>query len=682
MNATPRGPARALATLLLALVALFSAAALGVTQESDPGSPERALPELPVTAISLFTSGVGYFQHDAVVSGNQDVDLVVNSGDINDLLKSLVLQDFDGGLVQVVTYPSQDPLARILGSFSLSIADNPSLAELVNRARGEEVIVESDRTIRGVVLGVESRNVRFENGTRQVSFLNLTSSSGLLQINLEEVSSLRFSSATLQAELDAALAVIADNRQQNQRTITIRFRGDGERRIRVGYVRSVPVWKTSYRLVLDEQDGAQIQGWAIVENTSELDWRDVSLGLVSGQPISFVMDLYSPIYRTRPRVENQTGVAVAPQLYDRDVARSAPIGEMNQAPSAAMALDESLFSTRSLAAAEAEPIDLSRGVQSAATLESGAVYRIAEPVSVPRRGAALIPIVVDSVPAERIAIYDHTVLANRPLAAVELDNATELQLPAGPATIFDEANYAGDARLPEMLAGEERLLSYAVELATTVVRRSSPTPEEITRIRVINGVLEVTMMQRSQTEYLFERLDGESIPHIVVHPKRAGWEIMSSVEPVGETDSAYRYRVAVPGNQTTTFVLEEERVRQSTVGLFSIRDDQIAFYVSQQSIDPETAAILERIRELRAQITSRESARREIEQQLSTLYREQDRIRSNLEVVQSGTELYDRYIQSLTSQEDTIERLQAELLTAREEEELARIRLRDYIESL
>ncbi len=71
--------------------------------------------------------------------------------------------------------------------------------------------------------------------------------------------------------------------------------GQGQRRVRIGYVVETPVWKTSYRLILDEK-ASKLQGWAIVENQTDSDWNNVQLSLVSGRPISFIMDLYQPLY--------------------------------------------------------------------------------------------------------------------------------------------------------------------------------------------------------------------------------------------------------------------------------------------------------------------------------------------------------------------------------------------------
>ncbi|MFW6291369.1 MAG: hypothetical protein ACOC7V_03500 [Spirochaetota bacterium] len=683
------------AVVLLTALGLVSLSATGVTQEGEGTAPPAyreldayrdldSAAQLPLSAVDLFTSGVGYFQHDGVVHGNAEITLTVATGDINDLLKSLVLQDFDDGSVSAVTYPSQDPLARILDSFSLDLADNPALAELINRARGERVAVEGAASATGVVSGVEYRTRQTDTGTEREPVLNPLTGDGLRRLAFAEMRSIRFTDASLQAELDAALAVIAQNRHQDRKRVTIRFSGVGERRVRVAYVRAVPVWKTSYRVVLGEDGQAQIQGWAIVENTGEVDWTDVSLGLVSGRPVSFVMDLYSPIYTRRPRVEPDVGVAIAPQSYERDVPLAPSARSLSRAAEP-MAEAEALFDDElagSVSRRESQPIDLDAGVSSAARLESGAVYRIDHPVSIPRRGAALIPIVADRLPAERVAIFDRSVLADRPLSAVRLTNATGLQLPAGPATIFDGSTYAGDARLPELVDGEDRLVSYAVDLETTALVRSDAEPQEITRVTVGDGVLRVALRDRRETAYVFERIGSDDVELVLIHPRASGWEIAGDRQPVSETASAYRFETSVPAGASRTLTVTEERVRSQSISLQTIGDDQIGFYLSQRTIDDETARALERIRSLRVTVAERERERRGIEQEMDDVFRAQERIRSNLGVLESDTDLYRRYVETLTSQEETLEELQSDLRRARERESEARSALREFIESL
>jgi hypothetical protein len=77
--------------------------------------------------------------------------------DINDLLKSLVVQDLDGGQVSTVTYASKDPITKTLKSFSIDLTTNPTLAQLLRQVRGQRVVLEAPNELSGVILGVETR---------------------------------------------------------------------------------------------------------------------------------------------------------------------------------------------------------------------------------------------------------------------------------------------------------------------------------------------------------------------------------------------------------------------------------------------------------------------------------------------------------------------------------------------
>src|SRR5688572_3408428 len=69
---------------------------------------------LPITRVVLFNSGVGYFSRSGEVEGEARVDLTFPESDINDLLKSMVLEDFGKGRISAVSYDSREPIARTL----------------------------------------------------------------------------------------------------------------------------------------------------------------------------------------------------------------------------------------------------------------------------------------------------------------------------------------------------------------------------------------------------------------------------------------------------------------------------------------------------------------------------------------------------------------------------------------
>ena len=131
-----------------------------------PAAPSASATELPIAQVVLFSSGVGYFQREGTVQGNARIDLTFPVQDINDLLKSMVLQDLDGGNVAAVSYDSHDPVERTLKSFAVDLTGNPSLYQLLEQARkyererglesvGEEVGAEVLRRWEETLTGLE-----------------------------------------------------------------------------------------------------------------------------------------------------------------------------------------------------------------------------------------------------------------------------------------------------------------------------------------------------------------------------------------------------------------------------------------------------------------------------------------------------------------------------------------------
>ena len=191
----------------------------------------------------------------------------------------------------------------------------------------------------------------------------------------------------------------------------------------VGYVQESPVWKTSYRLVLNGEKAPFLQGWAIVENTGDQDWDNVQLSLVSGRPISFIMDLYQPLFVARPTVAPAELAGLVPRTHDQDlVDREAAVARLRcerhsfLIRGADLAVDSAAVasvgfaggganagitgSDLALAAASkktaAASLDPSQGITTAAdagTLGELFRYNIKEPVTLAHHKSAMLPII-------------------------------------------------------------------------------------------------------------------------------------------------------------------------------------------------------------------------------------------------------------------------------------------------
>src|SRR4051812_38875254 len=279
---------------------------------------------LPITRVVLFNSGVGYFSRSGEVEGDARVDLTFPESDVNDLLKSMVLEDFNKGRIAAVSYDSREPIARTLSSFAINLNNNPTFAGILGQLRGERIEVAVSPTaanqpgkLTGTIVGVEKQKVPAGAQTVDAEVLTVWCAEGMRTVRLSDVQSLRFSNPVIESEFRRALEVLALSHDSQKKAVQLHFAGEGKRKVQVGYVVEAPIWKTSYRLVLGdaEKKAPYLQGWAMVENPTDEDWSGVRMALVSGRPISFRMDLYNPLYVSRPTVEPELFASLRPVTY-------------------------------------------------------------------------------------------------------------------------------------------------------------------------------------------------------------------------------------------------------------------------------------------------------------------------------------------------------------------------------
>ena len=276
-------------------------------------------PRLPVKRVVLYKNGVGYFEHVGQVRGNQEVTIPFTSGQLNDVLKSLTVLDLGGGRITSVAYGSAAPVDRQLGDLRLPVGEKSSLTEFLNALRGARLEIKSGTTsITGRLLSIE-RKTRIAGGTTlEVDYVSLLTESGDLKTTeLAPGFSVKLLDAGLAGRVERFLDIVSAGREADVRRMAISTEGTGERNIFVSYISEVPVWKSTYRIVLNGKAGGGplLQGWAIVDNTVGQDWENVQLSLVAGAPQSFVQNLSQPYYARRPVVPLPGSAALSPQTY-------------------------------------------------------------------------------------------------------------------------------------------------------------------------------------------------------------------------------------------------------------------------------------------------------------------------------------------------------------------------------
>src|SRR5438067_10379067 len=168
----------------------------------------------------------------------------------------------------------------------------------------------------GKLLSVERKTRTGTNWTVETDEISLITDGGEVRsVDLNPSTSVRIVEKDLQVEVGRYLGLIASSRDQDVRRMTISTSGVGERNLYVSYISEVPIWKTTYRLVLSSKAEKKplLQGWAIVDNTIGEDWNDVDLSLVAGAPHSFIQQLSQPYYARRPVVPLPERVQLTPQ---------------------------------------------------------------------------------------------------------------------------------------------------------------------------------------------------------------------------------------------------------------------------------------------------------------------------------------------------------------------------------
>jgi hypothetical protein len=731
------------------------ATARGQQAVRPPSSP------LPIAQVMLFSSGVGYFQRQGEVEGNKQIELLFPGTDINDLLKSMVLQDADGGTISTITYDSPDPVEKTLKSFALDLTYNPTFGQILNQARGEPVeVVVRQATLSGTIVGMESH----PGGANQpeVEMLNLLVADGMHGINLADIQRIRFLNLVLENEFKRALGVLAGSHDAEKKQVVLGFQGDGKRRVRVGYVVENPIWKTSYRLVLKDKDRAFLQGWAVVENTSDEDWKDVRMALVSGRPISYQMNLYEPLFVPRPSVEPELFASLRPPVYTGALASGGqmsqlgglglgglglaggmagaqggfggglgfggggqvnlgagggqvgnlgiagfnryqfggglagsgggglggfgqpprpptnPVGgqgagdnEEDAGPARRGKLTYDGFLRRRQQRQEAKDearkagsalaaIDPNEGVASLAAAEQIGdrfQYVINQKVSLPRQKSVLLPVVNADVEARRVSIFQQSVDPRHPVLGLRFKNTSGHPLVQGPITIYERGNYAGDARILDLQANEERLIGYAVDLGTEVKAEQKAHPQQLVAAKIAKGTIWITNRQRRTRTYLVTNRSQDGRTLLIEHPISPDWKLVQPDRPLERSRDDYRFQLAVAAKQMARLDVSEEMSREEMVGVGSADDRQVRLLLTSTVVSPALKAALHKAADLKGAAEAAAEEVRNRRRELTDLVNDQGRLRENLKAVPKDSAAYKRYLDKFDAQETQVEKL-------------------------
>jgi hypothetical protein len=656
---------------------------------------------LPVRKVILYKNGVGYFEHTGRVRGNQDFGIEFTTAQLNDVLKSLTLVDLNGGRIGAVRYNSVAPLDEQLKNLQIPLSEEVTSAAFLIALRGTRVEVRNGAaTATGKVFSIESiEKETARGGTIHVTQLAIVTDDGEMRLfELGPGVVVRAAELEIHKDLNRYLNLMGSTRSKDVRRMSVSASGSGEREIMVSYISEVPVWKSTYRIVLPRTPGKPfLQGWAIVDNTVGEDWKDVKLSLVSGTPQSFIQNISQPYYTRRPVVplpesmmltpqaheaSMQPGKLMAPEVILPDIAGGVPggvaggsmggmiggvIGGVGAAPPPP--------AKRSVEAEEsAEDSEVTEALSNAEVEAVGTAvgelfeYNLKERITVLKNQSALVPIVQSPIEAEKITLAtteESGGLSGTPLRALWLRNTSGLTLDGGTFNVLEEDAFAGEGILDLLHPGERRLLSYAADKAVRVGRESPAASRTVTRVTILKGVMAVHQEERDATTYIIHNADTTKRQVILEHPIRSGWKLVGEeTKPEESSATHYRFRIAVEPGKTEKFSVKESRPEVMRIYLSSLTDPQLAAFVQEGTIKPAVEAELRKTMSKKFDVFNVEQEIKSRQQETELIDKDQARLRENMKALRGSPEekaLLQRYTRELDAQEDRLAGLRKEI---------------------
>jgi hypothetical protein len=661
--------------------------------------------ELQLKRVMLSSGGVGYFEYQAEVEGWESMEIPVRMDQVDDVLKSAVVFD-DAGGSGAIELQGRDSLAEIFRTMPIGPEAFNTPADLYTALKGEEISIAEPIAATGRIVSVVNETQSNDSGNIDIlrTRVAIMTADGLVQFILQDARGIKFTNEALDAKVNGALVALAANRQRELRVLKITARGDGSRTVTVGFVIEAPLWKTSYRLLTGPDGKARMQGWAVIENASGADWKDVELTLVSGNPVTFRQALYDKYYVDRESVPVEVLGRVTPRRDEGSSSggeeewnqngQGTPIEPPQPAPVLEPAGPAPAATVQETEAVDDE-IDVSAGRMSekpgqvaAESAEAGTsvIFTLSNAVTAGSGQSLTVPILDREIPASLISFYDSHTHETHPLSAVRLTNETGTGLPPGITTLFDNTSgrtvFAGDAVLSVLPVGESRILSYALD-QKVVVDRSKRDEATLSTAKIAGGILETQTVQRVINAYSVRGAMTEDRTVLIETP-RYNWELKSHDPATTETLPSYlRIPVFVGAGKTETLEVVWEKVASETTSVLNLSDSSVEYFASADGKLPEPIrAAFVQIALLKAEVDRIQGAIDAANAERERIYEEQERIRDNLEAVPEGSDMQRRYLASLATQEDRLAAIDGEIAQLNVQLTSAKQALSGYVMSL
>lgn len=672
------------------------------------GIQNRKPDDLSVTRVVLYQNGIGYFERQGKVRGQQ-IKLRIMPQQITDVLKSLTVVDLGSGRAINVALPVEKTRIRRLAALPPQVRRGGGIMAIAQAFRGAMARVRAKGgSGTGRIVGIEELG---DGGPR----LTLLRDDGALQVfALKDVRALQIRDRTLEVGLRKALDVSLDSGAWKPVELTVHLIGPTPHDLLMSYVVDMPTWKPAYRVVLTSgKTEGLLQGWAVVDNVSGEDWDKVRLSLTAGTPLTFKYDLYSPRYVRRPDLSpRQEAMAVAPppptsgaapeeakeeeadyspvlsSKYKKKSRRPSRRSFRGKAGKRGWGSPAASVSERMVAPDKPPPpprmtsqlLEKSfRALVSGSRVGSLYRYDIEEPVTIKDRQSALVSLLDKKVPAEDILLFRMETNSTNPYRAVRLTNSTGYILESGPIAIYRDGDFVGEAVGGQVEAKTSTFIPYSVDGRVLVTLQDRIKDEGASLLKIYNGKIFCEVKRVSVHKYSIHNRSGDKHTLYVQRRHRTGWKLTQPNKGALLEKDYYFVPIPVAAKGKTDFEVREETPVRRWVGLYSSMARQaIGLYLKDPSSDAKISASLKAALDLQDQIAKLDRAHSRLSRTKRTYSDRQGQVRNNLKLLGKSlrnADLARKLTKTLLELEKQLNKVTRELV----ETDIKRSELRDRL---
>lgn len=626
--------------------------------------------DLKITEIVLYKHGLAYYVRRGVVEGTQ-TSLVFQKEQIEAILKSLTVVDYEGGTVKGVRFLSENPM----GSASIpqiDLSNDGSLRDLFRDLRGQTVSIsyqigDKPRSLVGRIIGLET-------ATRDSDKLLVLGIDGQVKVlSLSEISGFRIPSSKSSSDLSNVLDTSMLRETQREFVIEV---SEGKHDLEVSYTMPAPGWRVSYRVIAESNQESQsgellLQGWAIIDNGLDEAWDQVTLKLVAGKPLKAASQLYS-----------ETPLALSPKTMMGSSGRGG---------------DDEFIEESADMRFQAAPAPIAqsfaRSVSTTKDLGELFEYAISTPVSVQRSGSALVPLLSTNISYQRELVLDLRKRQSHPVAAIRFTNLSGYTLDKGPVVIIENGVYKGEATIEYSKPNSAVSLPYAEEQG---IRYSTyPKNEEVitkvtlrnTQQRFLEADVAIAQVYniRRETVTIDNNTDTDRVLVIEQTPKAAYQDYFEMETPDELTSEVARWKINLPKRATTTWVLQTRTATSKVWQVNDLATSSLNHFRKLDLMDQKTYEKLTEIIKMRQAIANLRERLEKAKDQHVGMSAQNEEWRKTMSVLTGGASDDSFRTRLLTQLQQNDER--AATLVAEQEKLVIQIdageqKLRDLIEKL